>query len=259
MKKLFVLATMLIASFVASAQGLIETVYLKNGNVIKGDIVEFQPNKSIKMETADGSLFVFEYKDIEKVTRERHEVRVNYHHRPHRSHDVKFHDAEEQAPVFGLKKGYRGFVSAESMLGDIIGLSMSSTHGAQLNEKIFIGGGVGMIIGSDWEDGYSLFPVYADFRVDFLNKKISPFMELKSGAVFAAQGTTGFYGDFSFGCRFKRCSVSFGVNSIPGEAEYYADYYPYTTDYNTDGYYYYCSETDYFRQFNFVTKFTFEF
>lgn len=257
MKKLFVLATMLIASFVASAQGLIETVYLKNGNVIKGDIVEFQPNKSIKMETADGSLFVFEYKDIEKVTRERHDERVNYHHRPHRSHDAKFHDAEEQVPAFGLKKGYRGFVSAESMLGDILGLSMSSTHGAQLNDKIFVGGGVGMIIGSDWEEGYSLFPVYADFRVDFLNKKISPFMELKSGAVFAAQGTTGFYADFSFGCRFKRCSVSLGLNTIPGMDEYYYDnnYYP-NDDYVS---YYYCSETTYFRQFNFVTKFTFEF
>ena len=47
-----------------------DVVYLKNGNVIKGTIVETIPEKSIKIETADGNLFVYNMSDIEKLTKE---------------------------------------------------------------------------------------------------------------------------------------------------------------------------------------------
>ncbi|MBP9152595.1 MAG: hypothetical protein KBF73_09955 [Flavobacteriales bacterium] len=49
---------------------LIDVVYLKNGSIIKGIIVEQVPGKAIKLETADGSLFVFEFEEITKMTRE---------------------------------------------------------------------------------------------------------------------------------------------------------------------------------------------
>jgi hypothetical protein len=47
-----------------------DVVYLKNGSVIKGTIVETIPEKSIKIETADGNLFVYNMSDIEKLTKE---------------------------------------------------------------------------------------------------------------------------------------------------------------------------------------------
>ena len=46
------------------------TVYLKNGSIIKGQIVEIVPNKSIKLQTIDGSIFLFKFEDIEKYTQE---------------------------------------------------------------------------------------------------------------------------------------------------------------------------------------------
>ena len=46
------------------------TVYLKNGSIIKGQIVEIVPNKSIKLQTIDGSVLVFSFEDIEKYTQE---------------------------------------------------------------------------------------------------------------------------------------------------------------------------------------------
>ena len=46
------------------------TVYLKNGSIIKGQIVEKVPNKSIKLKTIDGSVLVFSFEDIEKYTQE---------------------------------------------------------------------------------------------------------------------------------------------------------------------------------------------
>jgi hypothetical protein len=45
-------------------------VYLKNGSIIKGVIIEQIPGKAVKLETADGSLFVFEVDEITKMTRE---------------------------------------------------------------------------------------------------------------------------------------------------------------------------------------------
>lgn len=49
---------------------LIDVVYLKNGSIIKGVITEQVPGKAIKLQTADGSLFVFEAEEILKMTRE---------------------------------------------------------------------------------------------------------------------------------------------------------------------------------------------
>ena len=42
-------------------------VYLKNGSVIKCDIMEWQ-NDTIKFKTSDGSLFVYSMKEVEKIS-----------------------------------------------------------------------------------------------------------------------------------------------------------------------------------------------
>lgn len=251
MKKVFLIAAMLVASVSAFSQVFREVVYLKNGSVVKGDIVEFQPDKLIKMETADGSLFVFEYNDIEKITREREAC--DYHPVYDEPRAAGYDNASF------LSRGYRGFVSVESLLGDFIGCGITTTHGKQVNEKFFVGGGVGMLIAEDWMEDHYSFPVYAALRVDFLNKKISPFMGLRTGIDFAAEGPSGFYGDFSFGCRFKRSSVSFGINTMRGN--YYDSDdrgWVYYDDYYVSGYYYDYSDS-YYKAFNFVTRFSFEF
>ena len=50
---------------VASAQ-FIEVVHLKNGGMIRGTITEQIPNQSLKIQTADGSVFVYSFDEIEK-------------------------------------------------------------------------------------------------------------------------------------------------------------------------------------------------
>ena len=51
-----------------------DVVYLKNGSVIRGIIIEQIPNKSIKIETADKSVFVYQIDEIEKITKEKYIV-----------------------------------------------------------------------------------------------------------------------------------------------------------------------------------------
>ena len=51
-------------------QQLEDVVYLKNGSIIKGVIVEQIPGESVKLETRDGNVFVFPMLEIAKITRE---------------------------------------------------------------------------------------------------------------------------------------------------------------------------------------------
>jgi hypothetical protein len=47
-----------------------DVLYLKNGSVIRGTVMEMVPNKSVKIKTADGSIFVYEMDQVEKLTRD---------------------------------------------------------------------------------------------------------------------------------------------------------------------------------------------
>ena len=72
MKKLlfFVILTMTCLGTAVAQKSPIETVYLKNGSVVKGEIVEQIPNSSIKLRTRDGNIFVFTMDEIERIARE---------------------------------------------------------------------------------------------------------------------------------------------------------------------------------------------
>lgn len=149
-----------------------------------------------------------------------------------------------------LEKGYRGFVSGETIIGNMLGIIMTTTHGVQLNNKLFLGGGAGMCIANDLDNNFANFPIYVDFRADFLNKKVSPFVETKLGIEFATQGSSGLYGDLSVGCRIKRFSISFGADMMGGK-------YAMTHSGNYGGYSYHEYEAT--RAFNFVSRLGFEF
>ena len=48
----------------------IDVVHLKNGSIIKGIVIETIPNETIKIETADGSIFVYPFDEVQKITKE---------------------------------------------------------------------------------------------------------------------------------------------------------------------------------------------
>lgn len=48
----------------------LDVVYLKNGGVIKGMIIEQTPNVQIKIQSKDGSIFVYKMEEVEKMTKE---------------------------------------------------------------------------------------------------------------------------------------------------------------------------------------------
>ena len=242
MKKIFLLTVMLFASLSVFSRTTPETVYLKNGSIINGEIIEYQPNKQAKILTADNSVFVCNVDDIEKVTREPIDVVAG---------------KISTSGYFAPQKGYRFFLAADQMVGNITAFKFSTTHGTQLNDKIFLGGGVGFCVGSDdknW-DTYLSIPVYADLRYDILHKKSTPFIETRAGVALAIEGATGFYGNFSVGGRFKRFSISTGLETLRGTDMFYGyEYNPFNGSYDN-----YVEYPEYYLALAFVTRFAFEF
>lgn len=72
MKKLtFLFFVLLVTVFVSAQQNnLIDVVYLKNGSILKGVIIEQVPNELIKLQTADGNVFVYQTSEIERISKE---------------------------------------------------------------------------------------------------------------------------------------------------------------------------------------------
>jgi hypothetical protein len=79
MKQFFVVLSMLFLLHILLADAAFsqnqsrDVIYLKNGNIIKGEIIEQVMNTSIKVQTADGSIINYSFADIEKITKESNE------------------------------------------------------------------------------------------------------------------------------------------------------------------------------------------
>lgn len=68
---LFTMVLILCLPLIIPAQEKMQdVVYLKNGSVIRGIIIEQVPNVSVKIQTADGSMFFYEMNEILKLTKE---------------------------------------------------------------------------------------------------------------------------------------------------------------------------------------------
>ena len=71
MKKTALFITAMLISIVSFAQtSLQDVVYLKDGSIIRGDIVEMVSGEVVKIQTADGSVFIHDFADVEKIIKE---------------------------------------------------------------------------------------------------------------------------------------------------------------------------------------------
>lgn len=210
-----------------------QTVYLKNGSIIKGFIIEQQPNRSIKIQTADGSVFAYPMREVEKITYDvmtPQEKKAFGIARP--SHDYKF-----TRPT-----GYRGFVDFGGVIGtgDFSGvgrMELSTSHGYQFNPHIFFGGG--MAAQYNFDGDVLVLPLYADFRYNLLPGRITPFAGLKMGysvaTDFHEMEGLGFYCLPSVGARFMvkdnlalNLSLGYTIQSV--EAFHYHNGHYYYSD-----------------------------
>jgi len=119
-----------------------EVVYLKNGSIVRGTIIEQIPGQTIKIQTKDKSVFVYKFEEIEKIGKsELTEERSSKDKNASNSNDGDFF-VKGQADASRYYKGYRGAGSGtliSSLLIPIVGLipaiacSSTSPQDANLN------------------------------------------------------------------------------------------------------------------------------
>lgn len=211
MKKLFLICMLCCFSGVAMAQ-YVETVHLKNGSMIRGVIIEQIPEKTLKIQTADGSVFVYSYNEIAKITKEI----------PQRN---------QQATSFSTDKSrYMGMIDVGYSI-DVRGLSagraeFSTSHGCLIIPYLYVGGGIGF----QYYHSASAFniPIFADFRGYPIEGNIKPFFNFRIG--YAVGDIEGFYLSPSIGVSLNRLDISFSYSMQKTKIFYYDSYdYGYDT------------------------------
>lgn len=68
----FITLLILVTSSTFAQQMMQDVVYLKDGSIIRGTIIEQIPNTSIKIQTNDRSVFVYKMENILKMTKEQY-------------------------------------------------------------------------------------------------------------------------------------------------------------------------------------------
>jgi hypothetical protein len=183
MKKYLLLVLLFGVTLSANAQSnnYQDVVYLKNGSVIKGTIVEQILNVSIKIETRDGNLFVYKMDEIEKLTKEISRYRNSAGNR-------NFGQSQ-----FNKPQGYMGLIEVGGGIG--IGawaadrVSLTMVNGYRIIPQFAIGIGVGAEMFfyepisrtvSSYSPEISL-PIFLHLRSDFIEGQVSPFVTFNVG------------------------------------------------------------------------------
>jgi hypothetical protein len=179
----------------SKAQSIYEdVVYLKNGSIIHGMIIEQVPNESIKIQTKDKNVFVFKMDEIMKITKEevqsstpttavspsappvKKERKINgYTNITEMTFARSFTHLDNQYDPFGGYT-YSHFVDVNN--GPCFGIQ--TVNGYQFNRYFSAGVGIGM-------KGYSelfLVPLFLDLRATLIDAKVSPFIAGEIGNSF---------------------------------------------------------------------------
>src|SRR5690625_2200214 len=168
-KYLFLIIVMLSASTVFAQSQYEDVVYLKNGSIIRGVITEQIPNESIKIEISNGSIFVYRMDEIERIVREPVQVRSGGRDRTRNASD--YEPGYEVSVDLGYQIG-TGDWGLDRIKLDII-------NGYRINPYIFLGLGTGWRYYHQIED--ALVPIFLNFKVNFIQSQMSPFLGLSTG------------------------------------------------------------------------------
>lgn len=162
MKKVFTLMCLFLLACGTMAQSYQETIYLKNGSVIKGEVIEQNIGESIKIKTKDGSIFVYKFSEVEKIEKSANDAN---------SRTYKGLD-------FNIDFGYN--IATEGGGGNI---SVEAGLGKRFKNNLYWGISSGAYIPTG--DGDALIPVATDFKLyfPFSTTRMTPSITLRGGYV----------------------------------------------------------------------------
>lgn len=168
------------------AQKLEEVVYLKNGNILRGVIIEQIPNKSITIKINENNKLLIQFDEIEKITKE----------------EIAKKEKKPQALQY-KNKGYINLTEVNLGYGirsieirnnglriyeEENNYGLRTVNGYQFSPFFTLGMGLGYE-----RISYSGFiPVTIDSRIMFTKNKISPVLNLNGGYAVGVNNSGGF-------------------------------------------------------------------
>jgi len=182
-----------------SAQKKKDVLYLKNGSIINGKLMEITDNK-YKIRTSDGSIFIYSSEEVEKFVNE----------------VPSFEGRKKYGFGFGLEAGF--LVGSQSSDFDApFSFNILAGYTASTKNLISLGSGVEFI-------GKSYSPLFIEYRYSFQDRKTVPFLFVRGGKLFyVGKGDENVNGDSRYNPRdFKggfSCTVGTGISWVKDNLE----------------------------------------
>lgn len=218
MKKiLFLLLTIACSTMVASAQ-MQDVVYLKNGGIIRGILVEQIPNESVKIQTKDGSVFVYTLTEIAKITKENAPKKLKLNNKTQSDILMKYRGEVN----VGFALGGKLSVADLKMESETNYPMLETIHGVLITDYFFIGGGTGLqyyygYVAEDATEKWNtlVVPLFVNMKGFVpLNENIKSFVNVSLGGSFVGCSdfeylNGGLFSDLGVGVKVQK--VNFGL------------------------------------------------
>jgi hypothetical protein len=165
MKKHILSVIILIVTVIQlSAQKTSDVLYLKNGSIIYGKLIEIT-NYQYKMQTSDGSIFIYKSDEVEKFAKE----------------SPFFDGRKDHGLGFALEVGFL-IGSQESNYVAPLSFNFLASITSNIHNVTSLGSGVEFI-------GRPFTPLFLEYKYIFNNRKTSPFIFLRGGGLISVRNT----------------------------------------------------------------------
>ena len=137
-----------------------DVVYLKDGGILRGEIIEVNEHSHLKIEITGRNIFMISMDDVEKISSE-----------------------EKPSQLHFKKSGYMNRSGFEFLrANNESSLRFTMVNGYQFNPHFAAGIGFGI---TPYNDPLTLVPVFLDLNLRFLEANSSPYLFLKTGYNFS--------------------------------------------------------------------------
>jgi hypothetical protein len=116
-----------------------DVIYLKNGGVTRGVILEIIPEKTVKIQTNSGNVFVYNLSEIEKIVKEKAISKTENNDKPE---IIYVPYKSDTMPKMEFKK--EGYSTIIKLGPGNSGSTINIINGYQFNPYVFLGMGVGL-------------------------------------------------------------------------------------------------------------------
>lgn len=160
-KLLFVLIVLLFPGIIVAQTAMEDVVYLNDGNVLRGKLLERNEGESLKIKISGGSIFFILMDEVDEIKRE-----------------------EAYRPKHYKLKGYVNYTGVERLSGeqDSDATRFQMVNGYQFTPRFSAGIGIAFV---DYHDPLNAIPIFGDLRFKLTKSNAAPFIFLKGGYNFS--------------------------------------------------------------------------